>query len=148
MAQRLRACCRPDDIVARWGGEEFLVGCRQVDLVRARQVAERLRNAAAGGDSGPGGDAEPLSVSVGFACFPFFPGGTTPGSWQDAVALADRALYAAKHGGRDAWVGIWGEAGRDAPLAAVLEDPGAHAARGDVTVVASRGPVLWEAPAA
>ena len=147
VAQRLRACCRPDDIVARWGGEEFLVGCRQVDLVRARQVAERLRHAAGGGAAPPGGDADALSVSVGFACFPFFPGGAAPGSWQDAVALADRALYAAKHGGRDAWVGIWGESGRNVSVAAVLDDPDAHASRGDVTVVASRQPVHWQSPA-
>jgi len=147
VARRLRACCRPSDIVARWGGEEFLVGCRQVDLARAQQVAERLRNAAAG-EVPSGGDGEPLSVSVGFACFPFFPGGTMPGSWQDAVALADRALYAAKHAGRDAWVGIWGEPGGDAAVAAVLEDPEVHAARGVITVVASRGPVRWQAPVA
>jgi len=70
-----------------------------------------------------------------------------PGQWQDAVALADRALYAAKHGGRDAWFGLWGTPGRGADVAAVLEDPEGHAARGDVTVVASRIPVHWQPPA-
>ena len=148
VASRLRGCCRPGDIVARWGGEEFLVGCRQLDLSRAQQVAERLRGTVAGVAAPEDGD-EPqrLSVSVGFACFPFFPDAAAPGDWQDAVALADRALYAGKHSGRDAWVGIWGQAGRDAATASVLEDPEAHAARGDIVVVSSRQPVCWRATA-
>lgn len=147
VARRLRACCRPDDIVARWGGEEFLVGCRQLDLVRAQQIAERLRTAMAGvvePEEGEG-DHPGLSVTIGFACFPFLPGAATPGDWQDAVALADRALYAGKHSGRDAWVGVWGHADRDVAISSVIDDPGAHAERGDIAVVASRQPVRWQA---
>ncbi len=146
VARCLRACCRPEDVVARWGGEEFLVGCRQLDLARAGQVAERLR-AAVGEIPLPaeagGGPDERLSVSIGFAGFPVFPGIGQPGDWQDALALADRALYAAKHGGRDAWVGLWGRARADATIAQVVADPAAQAERGAVTVVASRQPVRW-----
>lgn len=146
VAQRLRACCRPQDIVARWGGEEFLVGCRQLDLVQAQQVAERLRTALAGvAEPAEGeGDHPRLSVTIGFACFPFLPGAATPGDWQEAVALADRALYAGKHSGRDAWVGMWGQVGRDVAITSVIDDPGAHAERGDIVVVASRLPVHWQ----
>lgn len=151
VARELRAWCRPDDIVARWGGEEFLVGCRHLDLEEAQQVAERLRTAAAAaavpagrrtGDSAPA----PLTVSIGFACLPFFPGDRSPGDWQDAVALADRALYAAKHSGRDAWVGMWGREGGDAAIEAVIADPESHAARGDIIVAGSRPSVRWHRP--
>lgn len=146
-ADRLRACCRPQDIVARWGGEEFLVGCRHLDLAQAQQVAERLRTAVAGTAPAPeSGEVQALSVSIGFASYPFFPDAIAPGGWQDAVALADRALYAAKHSGRDAWVGLWGRPGCESPIAAVVDAPEAHAASDDVQVVSSRAPVNWNAP--
>ena len=151
VAHELRACCRPDDIVARWGGEEFLVGCSGLDLAQAQQMAERLRTAAAGaavpaGNGANGGRGAPprMSVSIGFACRPFFPTGRGGGGdWQDAVALADRALYAAKHSGRDAWVGMWGQDDSAATISDVIDDPEAHAASGAIIVVSSRELVLW-----
>ena len=150
VARELRRCCRPEDIVARWGGEEFLVGCGQLSLAQAQEVAERLRTAAADtavtAGNGPAegrGTPTRLSVSIGFACYPFFPGARPAGDWQDAVALADRALYAAKHSGRDAWVGLWGHEDAEAPLEDVINDPEAHIASGAITVVSSREPVRW-----
>lgn len=144
IAARLRSACRPGDIVARWGGEEFLIGCRGVDRDRAMVIAERLRLAVRG--SGPDGDSETVSVSIGFASLPFLPDMTRPGGWQESVTLADRALYAAKHGGRDTWVGLWGSAGRKVPLASILADPETHARAGDLSVLAARTPVVWIAP--
>lgn len=145
-AAQLRAVCRPEDVVARWGGEEFLVGCRQLDVAQASTVAERLRTAVAGapGDTQAGGRGG-ISVSIGFACHPFLPGSAASGGWQEAITLADRALYAAKRGGRDAWVGLWGHAHRQATVESVLADPERHAALGDITVLSSRPPVDWPA---
>ncbi|KFN51493.1 hypothetical protein P873_00100 [Arenimonas composti TR7-09 = DSM 18010] len=142
IARKLRAACRPDDIVARWGGEEFLVGCRGLDADRAGIVAERLRLAARDAAAGAA-DGRPVTVSIGFACLPFLADATHPGGWPEAIKLADRALYAAKHSGRDIWIGLWGKAGHEAELAAVLADPAASAAAGDITVLASRQPVTW-----
>lgn len=45
MATRLKAACRPTDLVARWGGEEFLVACSNLTREQAEQVATRLRQA-------------------------------------------------------------------------------------------------------
>ena len=146
VAHGLRACSRPGDVVARWGGEEFLVGCAGLDLAGASLVAERLRIAAASATGDLPGSGDALSVSIGFASHPFFPD-TAGADWQDALSLADRALYAAKHGGRDAWVGLWGWRG-DATVADVAADPALHAARGDIEVVASRPPVRWLPPSA
>jgi len=148
VALQLRASSRPGDMVARWGGEEFLVGCRDLDLAAAAAVAERLRAAMASLrlDGAAGGQAEPLSVSIGFACQPFFPGAGE--GWEDTVSLADRALYAAKRSGRDAWVGIWGRGPDRHTVAEVLADPATLAARGEIEVVSSRQPVPWQAPPA
>lgn len=151
VAHELRACCRADDIVARWGGEEFLVGCSGLDLAQAQQMAERLRTAAAGvavpaGNGANGGRGAParMSVSIGFARRPFFPPGRGGGGdWQDAVALADRALCAAKHSGRDAWVGVWGQDDSAATIEDVINDPETHTASGAIIVVSSRELVLW-----
>lgn len=146
LAARLREICRPEDVVARWGGEEFLVACAGLDLDQASAVAERLRQ----GVSEPPfriGAPEPvhLSISIGFACWPFF--GLTRRQdrevWQEAVMLADRALYASKHAGRDAWTGLWGVAGHPCAIAKVLEDPGGQAVAGCVAIAASRPPAVW-----
>lgn len=146
VAHQLRASSRPGDTVSRWGGEEFLVGCPALDLASARAVAERLRVAMASLSLDEAAAAgEPLTVSIGFACHPFFPRDGAD-DWEDAVSLADRALYAAKHGGRDAWVGLWGRG--QGSVAAVLADPAALAASGEIEVATSRPPVRWQAPAA
>ena len=147
VARELRACSRPGDVVARWGGEEFLVGCRGLDLPGACAMAERLRAAAASAGTTGSGDGDALSVSIGFASHPFCPQPTTTPDWQDALSVADRALYAAKHGGRDAWVGVWGHDDCRIPVAELLADPAAHAGLGHIEVVSSRPPVEWQSRA-
>jgi len=141
-AARLRAACRPGDIVTRWGGEEFVVACQGLDSVRAGIVAARLRGAVHAAQLDLREHA-PLTVSIGFACLPFLPGAARRGGWQESVALADRALYAAKHSGRNTWVGLWGAAGSRAALVAVLADPEAHTKTGDLTVLAEHQGVEW-----
>lgn len=91
------------------------------------------------------GNADRAQAEVArIACRPFFPAGQGGGGdWQDAVALADRALYAAKHSGRDAWVGMWGQDDSAATISDVIDDPEAHAASGAVIVASSRELVLW-----
>lgn len=147
IAARLRAACRPSDIVTRWGGEEFVVVCQGLDSARAAIVAERLREAVHAAQSNLR-DHAPPTVSIGFACLPFLPDAARRGGWQESVTLADRALYAAKHSGRNAWVGLWGAAGSTAALAAVLADPQAHAKTGDLTVLAEHQNVEWPPPQA
>ncbi|NZA25726.1 diguanylate cyclase [Luteimonas sp. SJ-92] len=145
VAARLERACRPGDVVARWGGEEFLVACFGLDQGGAGAVAERLRSAVAEARLQlSDGAQQRLSVSIGFACWPFFPvRGASGSDWQQAVALADRALDAAKRSGRDAWVGLCGRPGRDAAAAAVVADPARYIALGDVGAVSSRDPVQW-----
>lgn len=148
IAARLIECCRPGDLVARWGGEEFLVACPDIELRAATEIAERLGNAVGGApfeidEVG----AVPLSISLGFACWPFLHrGAPSVGGWQDAVGLADRALYASKRGGRAAWTGLWGgDAVTDTTIAEILRHPETAIASGAATACSSRAHIHWGA---
>ena len=137
LAARLKAACRPTDLVARWGGEEFLVACTSLTREQAEQVAARLRRAMAYTLETTHA-ARLITVSLGLAPIPFFDGGDEPSPgncWDYALRMADRALYAAKRH-RDAWVGYWGAQLPDnATAEAVLEHP--EAAEGIVAVISS-----------
>ncbi|MEO0677844.1 MAG: diguanylate cyclase [Pseudomonadota bacterium] len=105
-AERLRGNLRSMDLVARIGGEEFLVAMPDTSLKQASIAAKRLcalsRNAPFAADAVPGGVA--VSVSVGLAL-----GGhavtagtpSTPATIPDLLERADHALYDAKAAGRD-----------------------------------------------
>ena len=106
VARRLGAAVRGDDLVARWGGEEFLVFAPNVDGAELDQLAERVRAAM---HQAPvaleTGGAIEVTVSVGYAAFPL-PGSQAPVTWEQAVNLADLSLYTAKNQGRNCAVGI------------------------------------------
>lgn len=106
-ADRLRRLCRDQDLLVRWGGEEFLLVARGIGVDVAATVAERIRNAIAGRPVVlDDGHHLPLSCSIGFAPWPFHLEWPSLGDWEQSMHLADRCLYAAKNGGRDAWVGL------------------------------------------
>lgn len=84
---------RPNDIVGRYGGEEFLVVLRNADSDVARRVAERIRQSIAACEVP--GLTRGITVSAGVAS-------RSPGEpLADLVARADFALYSAKRDGRD-----------------------------------------------
>ena len=109
MRQRLKSACRESDYLVRWGGEEFLVIARGLRRSDGETIAERIRAAV---DERPFdiGVQEALhkSCSIGFAAFPFLPSSPDSLSWRKVLELADQALYMAKRGGRDTWVGLEG----------------------------------------
>ncbi|MBE2314676.1 GGDEF domain-containing protein [Solirubrobacter sp. CPCC 204708] len=91
VAETLMRETRGADITARVGGEEFLVVLPGTGVEGACEFAERVRAAIAGG----GGPVE-LTISAGVAA------GTVKTAEHGLVDAADRALYAAKRGGRNA----------------------------------------------
>jgi two-component system, cell cycle response regulator len=97
IADRLRAAVRADDLVARWGGEEFLVVSRSTGTEGGQALGERLRNAVGEPPLRPAPGADALTVSVG-GVDGAVPPGTTPDS---LLAVADRNLYRAKDEGRN-----------------------------------------------
>jgi len=87
LAAAMRETVRRGDLVARFGGDEFIVVAPRTSRGDARGLAQRLRDAAQ--ECG-------TSVSVGFAIFP------EDAQREDAlIAAADAALYAAKQAGRN-----------------------------------------------
>lgn len=87
----LRTALRPQDIAARFGGEEFAVILPGTDVLGARRTAQRLLHAFHAQEW----PNRPVTVSIGIANS--HPGDTA----ATLIARADAALYAAKSGGRD-----------------------------------------------
>jgi two-component system, cell cycle response regulator len=94
VAERLSASARTGDIIARWGGEEFLVLLPDTNPDAAQLAAERLVAAVAAEPVVVGATAIAVTVSVGVAAI-------SAGKPQDLVAEADAALYQAKRDGRN-----------------------------------------------
>ena len=97
LANVLRATVRATDVPVRYGGEEFAVVCPETTAQEALVAAERIRSAVevARFELGPG-EACAVTCSVGVATFP--ENGKTDSALVDA---ADRALYGAKHSGKN-----------------------------------------------
>ncbi len=110
VARRLAAAVRPEDLVVRWGGEEFLVYAPHLAAEATRALAARLLQAVGGQPvrlpgEGPAAPGIEVTASVGFACFPLAPQGL-PLPLDRAINLIDMALYTAKNQGRNRAVGL------------------------------------------
>jgi diguanylate cyclase (GGDEF)-like protein/putative nucleotidyltransferase with HDIG domain len=86
--------CRRSDVVARYGGDEFVILMPETTVDQAQQIAGKLRGWVA---------ADPLlrdkniTASFGIATFPIH--GSTP---QELIQVADASMYLAKHQGGNA----------------------------------------------
>ena len=98
----LRATARLNDIVARTGGEEFMLLAPDTDLEGATQLAERIAHAFRNADFKCVGAKRRITVSVGVVADNAMDADIAEG----LRARADEALYAAKRGGRDR-VCVW-----------------------------------------
>ena len=102
IAGRLASATRPADVIARMGGDEFVVMCEgNIDEQTSLELAERVRQALTGRLMLNGVEVE-ISVSIGVALSsPDF--ALEVSAADDAVALvrnADTAMYRAKQRGR------------------------------------------------
>lgn len=97
VAQVLRDCTRGDDLVARHGGEEFILALTVKAPDQATERAERIRGAIAGRVFEI--DSRPLrvTVSIGLA----FSHAARIRQPAGLIAAADQGLYQAKRSGRD-----------------------------------------------
>lgn len=101
----LRRATREGDLLARWGGEEFIIvfGGLREDAVAARMT--RLLNDGHSLNFDLGTERPlTLTFSVGWTRHPL--GASATSDWAQALELADAALYQAKASGRNTWVGL------------------------------------------
>ena len=97
-----RSAVRTGDIVARWGGEEFLVVMEVDDRASANVVAERLRQMIAASPVADGsGRSVTVTCSIGACLFPFDPARPADLTWRETLEMADASLYHAKSRGRN-----------------------------------------------
>lgn len=101
MGELLKRVKRDTDIVARFGGEEFVIVCEETDETGARNLAERIRKELEGTTFQT--ELGPLKVtcSIGVATFP-----AAGQNWQTLFKATDEALYVSKRGGRNR-VTVW-----------------------------------------
>lgn len=98
VAQTVRQNLKGQDVVARFGGEEFVAILPDTDLEAASVVAEKLRVAVMSRElvkRSTGQNLGRVTISIGVARFR--PGDTT----RAIIARADHNLYSAKRGGRN-----------------------------------------------
>ena len=109
IARRLNEVVRSDDLVVRWGGEEFLILAPSLGEglapEQAEQMAARVLKTIGQAPIVVGAQSLRVTASIGYARFPLPPYGAEV-HWEQAVNLADMALYTAKNQGRNRAVGI------------------------------------------
>jgi diguanylate cyclase (GGDEF)-like protein len=84
-------------VFSRYGGEEFAVIARGMDVAGAKALSERIRASVEAHPFAHEGKAIPVTISIGVSYMPGLGIATT----VDLVARADEALYAAKRAGRN-----------------------------------------------
>jgi diguanylate cyclase (GGDEF)-like protein/PAS domain S-box-containing protein len=95
ISERCRNTLRTNDVLGRYGGEEFVIVFPETRLEEAGAVAERLRAAVAERPIEVGADALGVTVSIGLAAH-------APGQGMEKLLQrADAALYTAKQDGRN-----------------------------------------------
>ncbi|MEO1101103.1 MAG: diguanylate cyclase [Pseudomonadota bacterium] len=111
VAKRIQSALRADDWVARIGGDEFCIICKDSNATDITStLAERLRESIGRPMKLPGGPLVEVGVSIGIAEAPLH-----AESVEGLCEAADAALYAAKNAGRNA-VRVWSEDARSAKL--------------------------------
>ena len=93
VGERFRLAVRAEDIVGRWGGEEFVAMLPMTDLAGAVSVAERVRTSVASEPVGVAGRDARVTISVGCAAGPEDPAAM--------ILAAAQAMRQAKAGGKN-----------------------------------------------
>jgi diguanylate cyclase (GGDEF)-like protein len=91
-AQTVKRALRDHDMIARWGGEEFVLALPELDRFHAVAILHRVRHDLAVAHPG---ETPRFTVSFGVT------DSTCGESVESLLGVADRGLYAAKQGGRD-----------------------------------------------
>lgn len=96
LADLVKTRIRREDVLARFGGEEFAVVLPEVDLRGAKKFAEKIRRLVEAADFVFCGRRIPTTISIGVAGLD-----RTIGDKEDLIQEADQRLYEAKRAGRN-----------------------------------------------
>lgn len=107
VAAAIRERLRTDDAAFRYGGEEILMLLRRQDLAGAVAAAERIRSSIEALEFDADGGDHPFQVTVSCGVVCHCDESSQVLDRQQLVSCADRALYHAKHVGRNCVVGTW-----------------------------------------
>jgi diguanylate cyclase (GGDEF)-like protein len=100
VAERLRACVRPADLVARVSGDEFVVLLERADRVAAEKVAQRVTDALVAPVSvGAGAREATVSASIGVVVVPE----PAAADVDQLLRRADELMYEVKRAGRNGY---------------------------------------------
>ncbi|MEP6873930.1 MAG: GGDEF domain-containing protein [Burkholderiales bacterium] len=105
VAQRLRETLREQDLIVRWGGEEFLVVVQSLAPEQVDTLAQRMLSALDRTAIVANAHRIAVTASIGFATFPMGPASLRV-SWERAINLVDTAMYLAKAHGRNRAYGV------------------------------------------
>lgn len=116
VSRRLRQTLHSDDLVVRWGGEEFLVLMRghALSAAGAEAQAQCMLEAIHEAPIQAGPHTIRASGSIGFASFPIGPSALAV-PWERALNLVDTAMYLAKAHGRNRAYGVKLQRNADGP---------------------------------
>jgi len=105
VAQRLRDTLREQDLIVRWGGEEFLVVVQSLEPEQVDALAQRMLSVLDRAAVKVDAHRIAVTASIGFATFPIGPASLRV-SWERAINLVDTAMYLAKAHGRNRAYGV------------------------------------------
>jgi len=95
VARIIETKCRQTDVVARYGGEEFIVMLTGAGEMEALEIAEKIRSVVSGKRFRFRNAARQITISLGIAEF------SGEKKKEELIEKADRALYKAKHEGKN-----------------------------------------------
>ncbi len=114
-AQVISACARTNDVVVRWGGEEFLLVLPRTGYAHLTTFAERVRSTVEKKTFKlRNGHTLNLTCSVGYTSFPVFSDPNYDLNLDHVISVADLGLMAAKQEGRNRIIHVF--AGERMPL--------------------------------
>jgi diguanylate cyclase (GGDEF)-like protein len=96
VAQILKSSLREGDIVARFGGEEFIIGLPKTNIVTAKSIAERIRITIMNSKVKSDKNTPRMTISIGISQYI-----SHEKNIETSIKRADDALYKAKSDGRN-----------------------------------------------
>jgi len=96
LSRTIQESLRSTDILARYGGDEFVVMLPETNDSRTIEVAERIRAAVENTSFSADGDRVSSTLSIGIACYP-----DDSEDSEDIINKADQALYESKRKGKN-----------------------------------------------